>query len=389
MIRMRLCRRCRWKGKIIKMRLCNCCLDELKNQIKGQRVVLFGIGQYFELDMKEIISEEILKAVVYAVDNSRCNSKLQILDNEIPIYHPQKLQEEKNCIILLSSSNHMYEMYQQLQSMNLCDGIRCYAFPLVMANNVGKSDIQVKEYIEKSENNPQIEKVIHCFWFSGEKKPETYQKCIDSWKRFCPDYKILEWNMDNYDYAKHPFMKKAIKEKKWAFASDYARLDVIYHQGGIYLDMDMELLHSLNSLLGCEAFFTFDTQNDIDLAAFAAKPKNLLIMKLMEFYDNVEFSVDMMSQFCQPRYIRPVLKKAGLVLNGNMQRIDNMVFLPKHYFMPQNSIMYQCSELSDETIAIHRHNGGWLDQDYRMQKNIDNKRFWDLVEKDGIRQVGD
>lgn len=364
------------------MRLCNCCLDELQNRIKGQRVVLFGIGKYFELDMKEILSEEILKAVVYAVDNSQCNSKIQLLDSEIPIYHPIKLKDEKNCIILLASSNHMYEMYRQLQSMNLCDDVSCYAFPLVMANSAGKSDIQVKEYIEKSASNPKIEKVIHSFWFSGEKKPEAYQKCIDSWKRFCPDYKILEWNMDNYDYSKHPFMKKAIEEKKWAFASDYARLDVVYHRGGIYLDMDMELLHSLDRLLGCEAFFTFDTQNDIDLAAFAAKPGNLLIKKLMDSYDNVSFTVDSMSQLCQPRYIRPVLKRAGLVLDGNMQRIDNMVFLPKHYFMPQNTLMYQGQELSDETLAIHRHNGGWLEQDFRTQKNADSRNFWALIEKD-------
>ena len=104
----------------------------------------------------------------------------------------------------------------------------------------------------------------------------------------------------------------------------------------------------------------------------------------MEFYDNTEFSVDRMSQLCQPRYIRPVMKKAGLILNGNMQKIGNMVFLPKHYFMPQNSIIYQCGELSAETLAIHRHNGGWLDNSYRMKRIDNNRRLSDLVGKDDI-----
>ncbi|EOS29458.1 hypothetical protein C807_02844 [Lachnospiraceae bacterium 28-4] len=363
------------------MKLCNCRLDELQNQIKEQRVIVFGVGKYFELDMKKILPEEILRAIVYAVDNGQNHSKLQILDEAVPVYQPMKLLEEKKCVILLASSLHLYEMYQQLQDMNLGEDILCYAFPLILANSIGKTDAKIEKYMKTTENSPQIERKIHSFWFSGEKKPDAYQKCIDSWKQLCPDYKIHEWNMGNYDYTKNPFMQKAIQEKKWAFASDYARLDVIYHYGGIYLDMDMELLRPINGLLGCDAFFVFDTQNDIDLAAFAAKPGNILIRKLMNLYENVEFSVDLMSQFCQPRYIRSALKDFGVELNGSMQMIEHMVFLPKHYFMPQNSILDQSSELPEETLAIHRHNGGWLGTDYRARKMTDSEKLWDLLEE--------
>ena len=281
----------------------------------------------------------------------------------------------------------MYEMYEQLRDMNLSDDIICYVFPLIMVKSVGKSNVQIKEHMLKTKSNPQIEKVIHCFWFSGDKKPEAYQKCIDSWKRVCPDYEIKEWYMNNYDYTKNRFMYQAIKEKKWAFASDYARLDVIYHQGGIYLDIDVELLHSMDGLLGNDAFFAFDTQHNIDLAVFAAKAANPLIKKLMELYNDIEFSGDAktMSWFCQPRYIRAVFKEVGVLLNGDLQMINGMAFLPRNYFEPQDYVIYELSAMSEETLAIHRHNAGWKNDDYHFQRQkiIDNNRkLWNLVEQD-------
>lgn len=364
------------------MKLYNCRLDELHNRIEGQRVVLFGVGEYFELYMKEKLPIEVLRSVNYAVDNSRYDSVLQIMDHkDISVYAPSKLLEEDKCIILIGSSNYMSEMYEQLNSMNLSDDISCYIFPLIMVNSAGKQDVQIKKQIEMTKTSPQIPRILHSFWFSGDKKPETYQKCIDSWKKVCPDYEIYEWTMDNYDYTKHPFMQKAIAEKKWAFASDYARLDVVYHQGGIYLDMDVELLRPLDSLLGCEAFFTFDTQNDIDLGTFAAKKENLLVKKLMGLYDGIAFSGDMkrMNQLCQPRYIRSVLTEAGLELNGDMQLIDGMVFLPRNYLVPQDSIVYEFSAMSEDTIAIHRYNAGWKNGDYREKRIANNRRIWNLI----------
>ncbi|MCM1242599.1 MAG: capsular polysaccharide synthesis protein [Roseburia sp.] len=373
------------------MKFCNCRLDELQDRIKGQKLILFGIGEYWELYVKEALSEEVLRSVSYVIDNHSFNSEVQILNNRVPIYHPSKLLEEDDCFLLLSSGMYIYEMYEQLASMDLCDDIRCYAFPLIMANSVGKSDIQIKEYIKKTRNHPQIEKVIHCFWFSGDKKPEAYQKCIDSWVKICPDYEIREWNVDNYDYTVNKFMQQAIEQRKWAFASDYARLDVIYRQGGIYMDMDVELLHSLDSLLGNEAFFTFDTQNDIDLGTFAAKQGNPLIKKIMALYDDIEFSDDVktMNKLCQPRYIRSVLKDAGVRLNGNLQLLDGMVFLPRNYLAPLDSVLYEPTAMSDETLAMHHFNAGWRDDAYREKRIANNRKLWKLIEDDDWERTGD
>ena len=87
-----------------------------------------------------------------------------------------------------------------------------------------------------------IPKKIHYFWIGGNPKPESVLYCIDSWKKYCPDYEIIEWNESNYDFTKNEYMRQAYEAKKWAFVTDYARLDVIYKYGGIYLDTDVELI---------------------------------------------------------------------------------------------------------------------------------------------------
>ena len=99
-----------------------------------------------------------------------------------------------------------------------------------------------------------IPKKIHYCWFGGNPLPETVQRCINSWRKFCPDYEIIEWNESNYNIHKIPFIAEAYDAKKYAFVSDYARLDIIYNEGGIYLDTDVELIRSLDTLLSNNSF---------------------------------------------------------------------------------------------------------------------------------------
>ena len=101
----------------------------------------------------------------------------------------------------------------------------------------------------------RIPKKIHYCWVGGTAKPKSVQYCIDSWKKYCPDYEIIEWNEDNYDFSKNRYMKEAYDNKKWGFVPDYARLDIIYQHGGIYMDTDVEMVANLDDLLEYEGFF--------------------------------------------------------------------------------------------------------------------------------------
>lgn len=95
-----------------------------------------------------------------------------------------------------------------------------------------------------------IPKVIHYCWFGKNKKSKLIIKCIKSWKRICPEYKIIEWNESNYNIDCNDYVREAYKSQKWAYVADYARFDILNQYGGVYLDTDVELIRSLDPLLG-------------------------------------------------------------------------------------------------------------------------------------------
>lgn len=362
------------------MLLKNCKLDELAKHIKNRKIVFWGAGDFLEYYVQNNFPLELMENVSYVVDKKKDVSHIKFCEKEIPLCSPHKLVHEHNCAVIITVSNFMYEIYSELQAMRLGDEVECYIFPLILAISEGKESADLKTKIFKENQEKKIPKVIHSFWFSGEKKPREYQECIDSWKRKCPDYQIHEWNMNNYDYTQNLFMKQAVEAKKWAFASDVARLDVVYRMGGVYMDMDVEMLKPLDTLLNNVGFFTFDCQNNIDLAMFGAQVQNTLIKGLLSLYDIIEFSSDIksMNWLCQPRYIREFLEREGLKLDGNMQYIEGIAFLNRKYLSPKDSAFYQLYAMSEDAIAIHHYNTGWKDN-FKDKRSNQNRKLWELA----------
>lgn len=104
-----------------------------------------------------------------------------------------------------------------------------------------------------------IPKIIHYCWFGGGPKPKSVEKYIRSWKKYCSDYEIIEWNEDNFDISSSPlYVKQAYAAKKWAFVSDYARLKVVFECGGIYFDTDVQVIKNIDTLLQYDTFFGFE-----------------------------------------------------------------------------------------------------------------------------------
>ena len=139
----------------------------------------------------------------------------------------------------------------------------------------------------------KIPKKIHYCWIGGKPIPEHNRKIMESWKKFCPDYEIIEWNESNYDFTKNRYMKEAFENKKWGFAPDYARLDIIYKYGGIYLDTDVELVKPLDDLLNLKGFIGFCQGEHCNLGeGFGAIPHHPLIKEILDYYDNLSFILD-------------------------------------------------------------------------------------------------
>ena len=208
-----------------------------------------------------------------------------------------------------------------------------------------------------------IPKIIHYCWFGGRKLPKTAKACIRTWKKQCPDYEIIEWNESNYDLGKAPlYVRQACQAKKWAFVTDYVRLQVVYERGGIYLDTDVELIRNLDPLRADRAYFGFETDNLINTGhGFGAEKGAPVLQSLMEEYERVLFflpdgKVD--NTPCTERNTT-VLQKFGLVQDGSEQILDGGIHIyPRSFFCPKD---FESGEINctEETYSIHLFDASW------------------------------
>ncbi len=364
------------------MKLKNCKFTEIEKEFSGKRIIVFGLGDYFKYYVSEHMPECVWDSVHYMIDSNPETQSIQIRGTDYSVKHVSEVGKENDCIILIASTNHMLEMFEQLSKMGLPDTVLCYSFGLIMAASSGEDDPSIAKIFFDDSREQRIPKTIHTFWFSGDEKPEEYKRCIESWYKYCPDYEIIEWNSDNYDYKKNTFMEDAINSRKWAFASDYARLDVIWEYGGIYLDADIELTKPLEAYLGNKAFFIFDSNNNIDLALIASEKNNPIINEIREIYRGLRFDPNRMNEFVQPMLIGEVLKSKGVSLDGNMQMIDDNIFLPRCYFSPLDFFVYEMLEDEREPIGIHHCNSGWNKNGYKKNRIENNRRLISILQNE-------
>ena len=134
-----------------------------------------------------------------------------------------------------------------------------------------------------------IPKIIHLCWLSGDKFPETIQRCIDSWKEHLPDYEIYLWDTNRFDINSSRWVKEAFETKKYAFAADYIRLYALYHYGGIYLDSDVLVYKSFNDLLDLPYFIGEDYVHCFEAAIIGAERGCQWVKKVLERYTDRSF----------------------------------------------------------------------------------------------------
>lgn len=210
-----------------------------------------------------------------------------------------------------------------------------------------------------------IPKVIHYCWFGNNPLPDEAKKCIESWKKYCKDYKIVEWNETNYDINKCEFIKKAYENKKWAFVSDYARLDIIYENGGIYLDTDVEILRPIDDLLENEAFMGFERKDLVNTGlGFGAVAKNKFIKENLEAYNKLEYPEENIEVFACTKITTSILKKHGININNTYQKNDELgiTLYPTEYFCPMNYFTGKIN-ITDKTYSIHRYDMTWFSEE--------------------------
>lgn len=227
-----------------------------------------------------------------------------------------------------------------------------------------------------------IPKVIHYCWFGKGEKPKLAYKCIDSWKKYCPDYEIIEWNENNFDINCCPYVKEAYESRRFAFVTDYVRLYVMFTQGGIYMDTDVEVTRNLDEFLVHKGFSGFESETQIPTGIMAGEKGFPLFEKLLSYYDGRHFLDKNGNQDTTTNVITitAMLSERGFIPNGKYQVVDEFALYPRDYFCPlddSTGVMYD----SKNTATIHWFNKSWVPQRLRVRSKI-TRFFHRLFGKD-------
>ena len=244
-----------------------------------------------------------------------------------------------------------------------------------------------------------IPKVIHYCWFGRGPLPSLAIKCIESWKKFFPDYEIKEWNEDNFDVNSIPYTQEAYKAKKYAFVSDYARFWILYKYGGLYFDTDVEVIRPMDNILSKGPFM--GCENDMDKGAtvgtavapglglgvnpglgLGVNPGLGLYQELLDLYSTLHFINNDGTYNLKTvvQYTTELLVNHGLSNSNEIQNVAGVWIYPQEYFCPISPSTLQFHKTKN-TYSIHHFAGSWCEKS-RIKRIVTK-----LIGKNNMRRI--
>lgn len=214
-----------------------------------------------------------------------------------------------------------------------------------------------------------IPKKIHYCWFGRNPLPESALKCIASWRKYLPDYEIIEWNEDNFDVDSIPYTAQAYQAKKYAFVSDYARFKILYEHGGIYFDTDVEVIKPIDDIIAKGPFMGFEINPCAERPNGAVNPGlglgvgagHDLYKEIIDAYGQFQFmnTNGELNQTTVVIYTSNILIKKGLTAKKGIQQVDGIFLYPKEYFNPLDDNTGRLV-ITENTHSIHWYSKTWL-----------------------------
>ena len=212
-----------------------------------------------------------------------------------------------------------------------------------------------------------IPKIIHYCWFGHNSLPEDAQRCITSWRKYFPQYEIKLWNETNFDVNRISYTKEAYKLKKYAFVSDYARMWILYHYGGLYFDTDVEVIKPMDDIIQLGSFMGMEAQHDgVSTIAVApglglgVNPGLGLLKTILQNYENRHFvSWDGRITETIVTIISRIIEEEGIeIMPDGIYKSGDLFIYPPEYFCPKN---YYTGEMiiTNDTRSIHHYTASW------------------------------
>lgn len=346
------------------MRVQETTLDSFLLTVRKQnaKIVIYGAGVIGKVALPAWIENEGLgEAVLFVADadSRKWDSSLQIAGRDIRICSPERLKEIDEEFVILITASRYETILRYLDGMKELLETNVYIFPQMLTRECRSFE---KQMIEKKSEEPMIPKVIHYCWFGKGVMPDELKRYMESWRRFCPDYRIMEWNEDNYDIEKHVYTRQAYHRKKWGFVPDIARLEILYNNGGIYLDTDVELVQSLDQLLYQPGFVGVEKWGVINVGGgCGVVPHHPMIRKLLDYrlkfpFEWADGSLNLESSGSYES--EPFLDR-GFRPDNTTQIVDGMTVYTSDFFHPFDYVSRELC-ITENTFGIHHFTGSWV-----------------------------
>lgn len=205
-----------------------------------------------------------------------------------------------------------------------------------------------------------IPKKIFYIWFGNKPLPSDLKKYIKGWEKLNPDFSIECINEKNFDISKYKFTQDAYDDKKWAFVSDLARLDVIYNKGGFYLDTDVELRKPLTSLLNYKSVWALENSDSIASGLIiGAEPKNKNLERIINLYKDIDYKNTSEEDLVTVKIVTNYFLQHGFkIKNKNQLLSDGTLILSSDYFAPFH--FWGGGHITKRTIGVHKYMGSWI-----------------------------
>ena len=346
------------------MRIPESTLENFLSVVRTQKkkIVVYGAGVIGKVTLPAWIEERQLEEEVLFVtdaDSRKWGGSLQMGNRQCGICSPERLKETKEKFVILITASRYSTILQYLDRMEELAETDVYIFPLMLTRECRAFE---KQTTQKSSEAPVIPKTIHYCWFGRGKLSEEMERCRENWRKFCPDYQIIQWNEDNYDLEKYLYTRQAYHHKKWGFIPDVARLEILYENGGIYLDTDVELIRSLDELLYQPGFVGVEKWGVINVGGgCGVMPHHPMIRKLLEYRLKFPFEWEdgSLNLESSGSYESKPFLDCGFKPDNTIQNVGGMTVYTSDFFHPFDYVSRELC-VTENTYGIHHFTASWV-----------------------------
>lgn len=344
--------------------------QKFKEYMKEKRVFIYGAGRalescldiYFQDAVVEGVIDSNPKKIGEKIDTGKGQTKVISRMQFIRIY--EESMDKDQFVLFISSPVYAAEIVDELDRVDELDGLKCFLQVLVRNTFTDNSNFDF------TNGKEIIPRKIHYIWIGGKALPDEFKKNIESWKKNNPSYEIIQWDESNYDFRKTDYMRWTYDKHDFGFTTNYARLDILNQNGGIYLDTDVEAVSSFDVLLKDKTFFNMGCADRVNMGCgFGTISNQKIIWDIMSQFENCK---EEMTSRPYHNYVHPILKKYGFELSNCFQRVNGIVLYPSDVMSPL-TINGLDNNFSKNTVSIHKEAGTWMSKTEKQKSgNLEN-----------------